>query len=278
MLSSLAKRRPSQPFTPRHSSELLAKRDAWLAQIDPSHLFFPLFDLMAGVSFFAKNRHGELMVMSRSNRQVYDIEDEVHVIGETDFSLNPADMAHAYVADDARIIATGAPLLNRVELWFNERGIPDWFVVNKLPIRDRDGAVIGVMGFSQSYQGRSGMLEPYGSLAKVVSQIREHCEEPISIAHLARMGGLSPRQLQRKFKQVFGVGPHDFIIKTRLVAACRAIRETDRNLGEIAIACGFCDQSAFTRYFREHLGVTPRRYRLQLGLAPGSKSDSRHSK
>jgi AraC-like DNA-binding protein len=261
--SPLARLTPGE-LTAAERKARVAERDAWVAQIDPSHLFHPLFDLLSGVSFFAKNRRGELMLMSRSNRDVYGITDPAQVVGLTDFDLNPADMARSYVADDERIFATGEPLLNRVEVWFDERGIPDWFVVNKLPIRGRDNSIVGVMGFSQSYEGRANLLEPFDGLAKAVHHIKSCHAETLSIGKLARIAGLSARQLQRKFKQVFGVGPHDFLIKTRLLAACRAIRDTDHSLGEIAFSCGFCDQSAFTRYFREHVGLTPRHYRLQL--------------
>jgi len=261
--NALARGRPRTELSDELRKGRLAKRNAWLSQIDPAHLFYPLFDLLTGVSFFAKNRAGELMVMNRSNMGVYGIEDEAEVVGLTDFDLNPPDMAQAYVDDDERILRLGEPLLNRVELWFDERGVPDWFVVSKLPIRDRDGTVIGVMGFSQSYQGRTKLLQPSGGLAKVIQHINEHYAESLSVGALARVGGLSPRQLQRRFKQVFKVGPHDFLIKTRLLIACRAIRETDRSLSEIAFSCGFTDQSAFTHYFREHMGLTPRRFRLQ---------------
>src|SRR5215207_9964907 len=264
LFAPLTRRQPSAPLTAAQRQARLARRNEWLAQIDPAHLFYPLFDLLSGVSFFAKNRQGELMLMSRSNRAVYNLSDDAQVVGLTDFDLNPADMARAYVRDDEHILATGEPLLSRVEVWFDERGVPDWFVVNKLPIRSADGTIVGIMGFSQSYEGRATLLEPFDGLAKAVSHIKEHHAEPISIREIARLAGLSLRQLQRKFKDVFGVGPHDFLVKSRLLSACRAIRETNQTLGEIAFACGFCDQSAFTRHFREHLGLTPRLYRLQM--------------
>jgi transcriptional regulator GlxA family with amidase domain len=131
------------------------------------------------------------------------------------------------------------------------------------------------MGFSQSYQGRTNQLQPSDGMTKAVNYIKEHHTETLSIAALARLAGMSPRQLQRKFKQVFGVGPHDFLMKTRLLAACRLIRETEKGLGEIAFGCGFSDQSAFSRYFREHIGMTARVYRQQTqhALRAGGEED-----
>jgi len=242
---------------------MLAKRDAWIADIDPAHLFHRLFDVIPGVYFFAKNRQGQMMFLSQSNRDICHLDDEAAVIGLTDFDLNPADMARSYVQDDARICATGKPLFNRVELWFDRLGMPDWFVVNKMPIRSRSGKVIGIMGFSQSYEGRATLLQPFHSIAKAVNHLRQHYTQNITMPELARLSGLSERQLQRKFKGAFGVGPQQFLIKTRLLGACRALRETQRGMADIAYDCGFSDQSALARDFRCHMGMTPSQFRTR---------------
>jgi AraC-like DNA-binding protein len=247
--------------TPRLRESLLAKRDAWLREIDPAHLFHRLFEVIPGAHFFAKNRKGELMFASRNSLAHGPKADEAEVIGLTDFDLNPADMARSYVRDDARIYATGRPLLNHVELWFDSLGMPGWFVVNKMPIRSRAGKIIGVMGFSQNYEGRAKTLQPLQGISKAVSHIRQHFHREIALGELARVAALSPRQLQRKFKAAFGVGPQQFLIKTRLLAGCHALRESQQTMAEIAYACGFSDQSAFARHFRLHIGMTPGQFR-----------------
>jgi AraC-like DNA-binding protein len=250
-------------ITPKRRKRLLAKRDAWLREIDPEHLFHRLFDVIPGVHFFAKNRKGELMFVSRNNLALGPKADEAAVIGLTDFDLNPADMARSYVRDDARIYATERPLLNHVELWFDRLGMPDWFVVNKMPIWSRAGKIIGIMGFSQNYDGRAKTLQPLQGISKAVSHLRQHYHREIALGELARVAALSPRQLQRKFKAAFGVGPQQFLIKTRLLAGCHALRESQQTMAEIAYACGFGDQSAFARHFRLHIGMTPSQFRAK---------------
>jgi hypothetical protein len=79
------------------------------------------------------------MFLSRNNRDRCGFADDAAFIGLNDFDVNPEELARSYVLDDARIFATGEPLFNRVELWFDQLGIPDWFVVNKMPIWSRDG-------------------------------------------------------------------------------------------------------------------------------------------
>jgi AraC-like DNA-binding protein len=170
-------------------------------------------------------------------------------------------MAQAYVHDDEQIYATGKPLLNRVELWFDSQGMPDWFLVNKLPIRSRSGKIIGIMGFSQNYEGRAKLLEPFGGIARVVMHIRRNFLADLTVAELARRAGMSSRQLERRFKAAFGVSPQQFLIKTRLLAACRALRETDKTMAEVAMVCGFTDQSGFSRHFRQHFAMTPSQFR-----------------
>jgi len=241
----------------------LAKRDAWMRSIDPEHLFHRLFDVIPGVYFFAKNREGEFMFLSRNNRERCHLQDEVALIGLNDYDVNPADLARSYVLDDASIYATGKPLLNRVELWFDQLGIPDWFVVNKMPIWSRTGEIIGIMGFSQNYEGRAQLLPPFKNLSKALDYLRNNYQEEIMVTKLAAVAGLSPRQLQRKFKATFGLSPQQFLIRTRLLAGCRRLSRTEQGIGEIAFACGFGDQGTFARQFRRHIGMTPTQYRAR---------------
>jgi len=259
----------SSRSTPAERRARLAKRERWLRKIDPEFLFHRLFDAIPGAYFFAKNERGELMFLNRSNRERCHLREESAAIGLTDFDVNPPDLARVYVEDDDRIRATGQPLLNRVELWFDHLGIPNWFVVNKMPIRSRGGKIIGIMGFTQSYEGRAQLLEPQQGLAKALGHLRENYQRDVRITDLARIGGYSPRQLERKFKEAFGVGPLQFLTKTRLLASCRLLREGSQALSEIAYACGFSDQSGFARTFRRYLGMTPSRYRAQGGGGSG---------
>jgi AraC-like DNA-binding protein len=261
--SQESRRIPSDASTQR----LVAARDAWLHEIDPNHHFHRILDLLDGVYFFAKNRAGETMLVSQSILARYEMTDELEMLGKTDFDLNPEAMAQGYVSDDARIYETGEPILDRIELWFDEQGIPDWYVVHKLPIRSRSGEIIGVMGILQSYRGRERLVQPLFEISTTVEYIRKKYHESIRIEDLAEMAALSVRQLERKFNAAFGIGPQEFVIRTRILAACHALRESDLGLAEIAAEHGFCDQSSFTQHFKHHIGQTPTQFR---------RSSSRH--
>jgi AraC-like DNA-binding protein len=257
----LAIRRGARPLPAAERAERLAKRQAWLAEVDLLEAFNSLFDLLPGLYVFVKNRQSEIMFFSRAMLETFGITEDVAVIGLTDFDLTPAAMSEGYREQDAAVLGSGRPILNRVELWFDRQGLPDWYLVNKLPLRSKSGQIVGVIGFLQNCQVKEHLLPVHLTIAKAVAFLRETYDQLVTVDDLARRVGVSPRQLERHFKAVFGAGPHEFLIKTRVQAAARLLRETDQGLAEIAAACGFCDQSALTRGFRQHVGVTPSEFR-----------------
>ena len=106
--------------TPSASS---SHRDAFLARISHSSRFSRLFDHLDGLSFFAKNVDGELMTVDQSLLDLYGFDDEQQIVGKTDFDLLPRRLAEKYRRDDVRVIETGAPMLNIVELFLNPQGM-----------------------------------------------------------------------------------------------------------------------------------------------------------
>jgi transcriptional regulator GlxA family with amidase domain len=68
----------------------------------------------------------------------------------------------------------------------------------------------------------------------------------------------------RAFKRSEGVTPHDYLVQCRVRRAQELMTGTDLPLSEIAVACGFSDQSHYTRQFRARVGITPSRYRQAM--------------
>jgi AraC-like DNA-binding protein len=84
---------------------------------------------------------------------------------------------------------------------------------------------------------------------------------PHALSFLSKCCGVSRYQLIRGFKSAFGLTPHAYIVQRRLALARRLIR-AGRELAEVAIEAGFCEQSHLARYFSRQFGVPPRRYAL----------------
>ena len=183
------------------------------------------------------------------------------MIGTNDYEYFPAHIADTFVADDKQVLESGEPLINRVEIWYTEQRLLDWFVTTKLPIRDLEGHVIGVMGTVRSYEGNRKEIQTYSQIDRVVKFIRENHRRKITVNELADLSGVSARQLHRRFVEMFGMSAQEFLAKTRIKAASDALLNTDRSVGDIAVEFGFCDQSAFTQQFKKHVGETPLKFR-----------------
>lgn len=243
---------------PRSSAQLKSR---FLKELSPESHFEVVFDQLPGISFFVKNRDFRFVSANKAFWKRLDCSSENDIIGRDDYELFPHQLARKFRADDEEVVRTGKPMLKIVELFFNRQGLPDWYFTNKFPVFGRDGSVIGVMGTVQSYSGRRSALTPHIQLDRAVNYIRDHFHEPVNMTDLAKRAGMSVRQFNRRFREVFGTNPRTFLIKTRIQAACEDLRSSEKPISEIALDYGFCDQSSFTQHFRTHMGETPLRYR-----------------
>ena len=242
------------------------ERERFLRSISPETAFHRLFDCMPGISFFAKDATFRIVAANRHFYERFGFTEERQILGKSDFELFPPRLAENFRKDDEDVIRSGESRLNLIELFFNRQGIPDWFITNKLPLKNHEGAIIGVMGIVQSYESKKAVLLPYLQIDRAVGWIREHFRQPISVESLAEMVGLSPRQLHRKFVETFGSSPQAFIIKLRIQAACEILQHEDKSISEAARETGFSDHSSFTQHFQKHIGLTPLRYQRQFRM------------
>ncbi len=201
------------------------------------------------------------MFASQGLRERYSMHDESEILGRTDFDLNPDLMARAYVDDDARLLRGEVEVIERLELWWDGQGMPDWFLVTKLPIRDRGGNAHGIMGVLRRPDEKDRELPVFQTVARAVEIIRRDFAGTVSMEDVACKCGQSLRQLQRRFRTSFGISPQEFLLKTRVLAAQRLLESSSRNAAEISSLCGFVDASSFTQHFRKRLGMTPTAYR-----------------
>jgi AraC family transcriptional regulator len=105
---------------------------------------------------------------------------------------------------------------------------------------------------------------PRERLRRVLDHIEAHLGEPLGLADLAAVAGLSPWHFSRCFAQAMGVGPHRYVTRRRIARAQEMMRATREPIAAIAQALGFADQSHFTSAFRRETGATPARFRAAL--------------
>jgi AraC family transcriptional regulator len=106
----------------------------------------------------------------------------------------------------------------------------------------------------------SGGLSPW-QLRHTLDFLLAHLDGDPTIAELAQECGLSSGYFARAFRQTMGAAPHQWLIRKRIERARELLLGGRLDLADVAVACGFVDQSHFTRVFARHEGCAPGRWR-----------------
>lgn len=96
----------------------------------------------------------------------------------------------------------------------------------------------------------------------ILSYIRVHINEEISVEELAGRLHYNPNYFTRLFKKYTGMPPTQYIRKIRLDKAKVLLKTTDLQVSEIAIETGFCDIYYFSKSFKSYTGFSPTDYRM----------------
>lgn len=91
--------------------------------------------------------------------------------------------------------------------------------------------------------------------------IKIHYQSDISLPTLSANLGVNATALCRKFKEETGETIFQYLIRLRLEAACRMLRNSRHSISEIAYRCGFNTLPHFNRKFKELMGVSPKEFR-----------------
>ena len=91
--------------------------------------------------------------------------------------------------------------------------------------------------------------------------LREHLDQPLTIARLAAQLDLTPRTLNRRFRQATGLSPQAYLQGLRINHARELLKHSNLGVAEIAWQLGLQDASYFSQLFRRHCGMSPLSYR-----------------
>jgi AraC-like DNA-binding protein len=96
---------------------------------------------------------------------------------------------------------------------------------------------------------------------RVTAYIDAHLDGRIRIKDLAGLLKLSAGHFSRAFRSTFGTTAHEYLSRRRIEVAQSLMLTSREPLSAIALRCGLCDQSHFTRVFRRIVGETPNSWR-----------------
>lgn len=127
----------------------------------------------------------------------------------------------------------------------------------------------------QAQYVRRPMTNGRGRLSKLLDWIREHAAEQHTVATLARRASMSPRTLQRHFRDSVGVAPLEWVVRERVAIARDLLETTIVPIGRVAEHVGFGSPESFRRHFRRIVGTSPAAYRRQFSTVHEPSSSDR---
>jgi len=137
--------------------------------------------------------------------------------------------------------------------------------------REKHPSAVVLEGLGLELIGRLARLEERvesgrvpGWLLRTKEMIEDCAGSELTIADLAAMATVHPVYLARAFRKHFGSSPGEYMRRKRLLRVQRLLADTQLSLAEVALQCGFSDQSRMTHAFRGEFGVPPGQYRRLL--------------
>ena len=102
------------------------------------------------------------------------------------------------------------------------------------------------------------------TVTKILTYCAEHFTENITIQSVSEALYLTPGYVSKIFSQRLKYGFREYINALRINMARSLLKNPEKRITDVMMACGFVNQSSFNRVFRDICGISPKEYRKML--------------
>jgi PAS domain S-box-containing protein len=138
-------------------------------------------------SIFINDTAGRLVLDNLASRRRFagEVSPE-DVIGKMVYDFFPAELAERYLAQDQVILQTGEPLVNDEQMNLDQNGNKHWFLINKVPLRNSDGTLAGIVGIARDITERKQTEEALAKEHNLLRTVIDNLPDPIFIKDMQR--------------------------------------------------------------------------------------------
>ena len=122
-------------------------------------------------NLWVKDVESSIIVANQATATRMGMTSPDELVGKSDLELAPPETARQYFADEQRVIATGEPLTDKEEYVVGAFGQKTWILTTKVPLRDDQGAIVGLVGVSRDISDRRRADLLRASQAEILKQI-----------------------------------------------------------------------------------------------------------
>jgi len=220
-------------------------------------------DSMPDVRFNIVDCENRVVAFNKANCANCNFRDESEIVGRRIEDAFPAVLADAYIQLYTEVRESGIPVRDRLCAHGSDRST-ELRVTNVFPVRNGDSKIIGTAAFYRPVSNSDITPEWYGALKKTIAYIDAHYKEKIPLSTLAATTSMGTSTFRRVFTERLSISPGEYISTIRINHARRLLTETSLTVEQIAVECGFFDQSHMTKLFKSLRHMTPGEYRRQF--------------
>lgn len=108
---------------------------------------------------YVQDKEARKVIANKADLENIGIRNEADVLGKTDIQLFPGKIGERGYAEDMKVLKTGKPIFDLEEEFINENGVKRWLQTAKIPLRDKDGNVTGLVGIGHDITERKQVIE-----------------------------------------------------------------------------------------------------------------------
>ena len=175
---------------------------------------------------FVRDRASRHLINNRAQLDLLGAESLEETIGKTDFDFYPHEMAKKFLEANEQVMASGQTLDNVEELIPGPLGQQNWWSTTKVPLRDHDGTVIGMVGIGRNITERRQAVQKITEQAAMLDQAHDAILMLTLDSKVAYMNGAAELLFGWKASELVGKTASEMFPVEDRVALKHAVKET----------------------------------------------------
>jgi PAS domain S-box-containing protein len=161
-------------------------------------------------SIYIRNHDGRYIVVNRALAALVGCDDPEQVTGKTPFDFFPEERARSFIEEDLKVMQDGKAVINQNSRVQDNTGDVRHFLTTKVPVRDREGRVFGIVGINRDVTEQERARQALRQTERRMEEIVDNSPLPMY------MKSLDGRYLMinRRFEELFEMKAEDVVGKT----------------------------------------------------------------